>query len=72
MWLLGADQRLDMTEFVLLKLQIMGKVDKESVEECRAIFKTMDPNNDGSIDAQDLARYEKMQEEQRKKKQDGK
>jgi len=51
----GSDGKLDINEFALLKLQQIGKVTPEEVEKFKVIFREMDADGTGSIDAADIA-----------------
>jgi len=50
----GKDGKLDMNEFIILKLQDMGKITTNDVDRASLVFKDMDKDGTGTIDASDL------------------
>lgn len=51
----GSDRKLDLSEFIILKLQSMGRIQSEDIERATKVFRQMDVDGTGYIDATDLA-----------------
>jgi Ca2+-binding EF-hand superfamily protein len=48
------DGMVDMEEFITFMLVALQKVDKESIDDLRAIFRSLDTNGNGMLEKDDL------------------